>query len=418
MESNNNLAVVIGSGIGGLGAASALSNLFHNVLVLEKDQLPLTPGQRKGVPQGGHLHSLLMGGLRHLEYLYPGFREILLENGAVQLRASLDQKIFEYGQWLPQRDLGLEILAQSRALLEHLILQQTSALDNVKIEGQCRVKEIAVDSDGNVIGVQYIDKDGQSRELNSKVVVDCSGVGGFFARQLAQNFPGLDNTETISSNIVYTTFFLQKPKAWLHQKENVQIIPEPHHSAGGALLDVENDTWCVSLHGRNGLSPPVDLDAWKEFARSMLPDQAIWERIKDAEAIADPTTFKKPHSLWRRFDTAENIPSGYYPLGDTISSLNPIFGHGMTVALGHAISLQKAFQEHEDPQLAYLKSAAGWSRKAWQRVKAYDSLFTAEKTGSFDTDQVRKLALLRHKQFSGNSDLYRDAVKQGQMLFS
>jgi cation diffusion facilitator CzcD-associated flavoprotein CzcO len=55
-------AVVIGAGMGGLTAASALSAHFDHVTVLERDALPAQPEARAGTPQSRHPHVLLLSG--------------------------------------------------------------------------------------------------------------------------------------------------------------------------------------------------------------------------------------------------------------------------------------------------------------------------------------------------------------------
>jgi cation diffusion facilitator CzcD-associated flavoprotein CzcO len=55
-------AVVIGGGMGGLTAASALSAHFDHVTILERDALPAQPEARAGAPQSRHPHVLLLSG--------------------------------------------------------------------------------------------------------------------------------------------------------------------------------------------------------------------------------------------------------------------------------------------------------------------------------------------------------------------
>ena len=64
---------MIGAGVAGLAAARVLSRRYATVTVLDRDTLPYGPTPRRGVPQGEHPHILLVGGLRELGALFPGF---------------------------------------------------------------------------------------------------------------------------------------------------------------------------------------------------------------------------------------------------------------------------------------------------------------------------------------------------------
>jgi len=84
-------AVIVGGGMAGLCAAAAVHQAFDEVVVLEKDPISAETTFRKGVPQGAHLHSLLVGAQLMLEKLFPGLRAELIAAGAVELCAGLDQ---------------------------------------------------------------------------------------------------------------------------------------------------------------------------------------------------------------------------------------------------------------------------------------------------------------------------------------
>ncbi|MET9871173.1 monooxygenase, partial [Streptomyces sp. NPDC006386] len=51
--------VVLGAGIAGLFAARVLSGTFDRVTVVDRDTLPETDENRRGVPQGRHAHAIL-----------------------------------------------------------------------------------------------------------------------------------------------------------------------------------------------------------------------------------------------------------------------------------------------------------------------------------------------------------------------
>src|SRR5262245_51885158 len=83
-------AVVIGAGMAGLPAARALADYFEQVVVLERDTLPVDASHRTGTPQARHTHLLLGGGQRALGDLFPGFEHDLAGAGAVPFRVNLD----------------------------------------------------------------------------------------------------------------------------------------------------------------------------------------------------------------------------------------------------------------------------------------------------------------------------------------
>ena len=59
-------AVVVGASMAGLLAARVLAGTYRRVTVIERDPLPDSGSQRKGVPQGRHAHGLLPRGAQIL----------------------------------------------------------------------------------------------------------------------------------------------------------------------------------------------------------------------------------------------------------------------------------------------------------------------------------------------------------------
>jgi len=66
----------------GLSAAAVLAARFTSVVIVERDVLPESPSDRKGVPQGRHAHALLPAGLQRLEGWFPGLTHQLVAAGA------------------------------------------------------------------------------------------------------------------------------------------------------------------------------------------------------------------------------------------------------------------------------------------------------------------------------------------------
>src|SRR5262245_13910877 len=114
-------AVVIGGSLAGLMAARVLADHFDAVTVLERDHLDDRPALHQSIPQGHHVHGLLLGGQRVMASLYPGFLEQLDTLGAVRCRAGRDVAYYlpdgkAYsitGTVREARDLGFDITCHS-----------------------------------------------------------------------------------------------------------------------------------------------------------------------------------------------------------------------------------------------------------------------------------------------------------------
>jgi 2-polyprenyl-6-methoxyphenol hydroxylase-like FAD-dependent oxidoreductase len=170
-------AVVVGAGIGGLGAAGALADHFERVVVLERDTLPLDAAHRAGIPQSRHIHGLLAGGQRALAELFPGFEQDLACAGAVPLRVTLDVRIEMPGyDPFPQRDLGFVTYSMSRPLIELVVRRRVERRANITLRPRCRVRDLISSADRTaVIAVCFENADGERETLPADLAM---GIGG------------------------------------------------------------------------------------------------------------------------------------------------------------------------------------------------------------------------------------------------
>ncbi len=75
-------AVVLGAGIAGMLAARVLTDSHRRVTVVDRDDLD-REGQRRGAPQGRHVHGLTETGRLVMEGLFPGITQELREAGVL-----------------------------------------------------------------------------------------------------------------------------------------------------------------------------------------------------------------------------------------------------------------------------------------------------------------------------------------------
>lgn len=406
--------IVVGSGIGGLCAAAAVAHHVARVTLIEKDALPAIPTIRKSAPQAHHIHILLQAGLNMLNELFPDLTEELIANGAAQIEAGEGQQIYEFGSWSAKRPLGFQFLGLSRAFLEHSLIGRIKQMAQIEIKDHWRVRKTLMDN-GAVVGLRIQDAKGEEFDLQCDGVIDAAGGG---SPLLNQAVPDMDSivTDEQKIDIFYSTVFFKKAPQWRGTCENILVVPQSHTELGASLIDIENDYTCLSLHGGAACEAPKGLDDWF-FQVKNLPNDVIWQRIKNAELSSDIHIFRKPRALWRHFEKSpEKLARNYLPIGDVISQMNPIFGQGMTVVVGHAVSLKLALDQslaYEEFLQHYLDGAAAWSSRAWRKAAGYNAMLGMEDPRHRIFNQLAKQKFLRARD---DAELHRILVSQSQML--
>jgi 2-polyprenyl-6-methoxyphenol hydroxylase-like FAD-dependent oxidoreductase len=332
-------AVVIGAGIGGLAAASALAGYFNHVTVLERDELGYEPAVRPGVPQSRHLHGLLTGGLSALGELFPDFNRYLSEAGAVPSRiaSEIRMEIPGYDPF-PQRDFGWTGYTMSRPLLEHVMRQRLRKQTNVMLLDRCRVVEL-VAADGSVTEVRCGVVDSPVRSLRADLVVDASGQGSLTPALLkTMRLPKPEQTD-IGIDMGYASATFEVSEAPSDWKVTVTFPEKPSLGKTGYLFRIEGDRWMVLVGERHAPPPPDSFDGFLELTRQ-LRTSTIYDTLKNARPVGKVHRFSFPESSWRHYEQLAAFPRGLIPIGDAICRFNPIHGQGMSVALQQACVLK------------------------------------------------------------------------------
>lgn len=339
-------AVVIGAGVGGLSAAAALSTHFDEVMVVDRDMLPMEPGSRAGVPQDRHPHGILAGGLQALETLLPGYRDALADAGAVSVNLFRDFRFErpDIGS-MPQRDCGVTILSASRPLIEVVLRRKVMAISNIDFRSGCRALEIV--GSGARPAVRLQERAGVPTLTPADLVIDAGG-RGTLTLALLDELGWTKPAETIVGvDISYTSVVLpwapDEARNW--QMAFTDADP-PDLPCAAFLLPVEQGCCYLALAEHHAPSRPRN---WADLLGTLrrLRTTTIYDTVCNLCPIGDLRHFLLEESRWRHFESLPKLLPGVLPLADSLCRFNPIYGQGMSVAAREAKLLRDVLGQVE-----------------------------------------------------------------------
>lgn len=371
-------AVVIGGSMAGLLAARALADYYAHVTVLERDALPAEAEPRKGVPQGRHAHVLLASGYQRLEALFPGFTRGIVARGALVGDATGQARRIMSGYPHIRFTSGRPSLYASRPLIEATVRARVCALPNVRIVDQCDVLGLtATTGHERVTGVRLSRRAPGSAEtsLSADLVVDASGRGSRSPAWLEALGYARPQEERVRVNVHYASRLYHRRPEHADGALAVLITLVPPNRRLGVMLAVEGDAWLVTLVGYLGETPPTDPQGFEAFARA-LPAGELYDLIRSTEALSAPIPAAYPASMRRRYDWLSRFPAGYLVFGDALSSFNPTYGQGISVAALEAGALQTALARGErDLAPRFFSAAAALIDIPWRLAVGGDLRF-------------------------------------------
>lgn len=385
----------------GLCAARALADHFSRVTLIERDLLDDSIKARKGVPQGHHLHTLLISGGRVLERMLPGFREALIAHGAIADDIA-GARYCIAGVRLAAAQSELEVLRLSRPLLEGYLRERVRALPNVTLLDACDVIGVTVANDV-VRGVRLVRRQLKVEQwLPSDLVVDATGRGSKLPNWLRDFGFEIPHEDRVRVDLGYTSCTYRRRPGHAGGRTGVLIGPAAPNTRCGVGAAMEGDRWIVSLVGYLGDHAPNDVDGLTAFARG-LPQPDLYELLREAEPLTKPVPARFPFSQRRYYERMRRFPQGLLAIGDALCSFNPMYAQGMSVAALEAELLGRCLQSYRGDELrrTFFRGCSAIIETPWRLAVGGDLRFPAVQGPRPLAARLRNLYLKRLARAAG-----------------
>ncbi len=146
--------------------------------------------------------------------------------------------------------------------------------------------------------------------------------------------------------------------------------------------------------------PPRDFEGFMAFAKT-TPEPFFVDLVSQAEPVGEPSHYRFPKSVRRRFEQLDEFAERLLPIGDAICHYNPVYGQGMSAACRQAIALRQVLEEAvaigaglDCIWMAYFPEAYQETRAPWLFATMAD-FRDSRCTGDFPEEEKDALALIQ-----------------------
>ncbi|MGW4941995.1 FAD-dependent oxidoreductase [Actinoplanes sp. NPDC004185] len=359
--------VVLGGSITGLFAASALSEAYREVIIVDRDEIVGVREPRRGAPQARHINGLLARGARAMEELFPEITSQMITAGCPQTDLSGTVRWYFNGMPLKQVRAGLTNVGCRRPILEHHVRERVQALGNVTFYQRYDLTGLAFDAAGTrVVGAKVQRRDGGIEEvLEADLVVDATGRGSRTPVWLENKGFGRVAEEGSKIGLGYVTRHYKLRTDPFGKDHSIICVANPELPRGAIFTKTDSGLVELTTYGLLGDHPPTDPEGFNAFVKTLAAPE-IYEAIIEAEPIDDPVLFRFPTTLRRRYDKMTRMPQRLLVLGDAVCTPNPVFAQAQSLAALQALALRDELRAGRVPDaLEFTRTVGKIIDPAW-----------------------------------------------------
>jgi 2-polyprenyl-6-methoxyphenol hydroxylase-like FAD-dependent oxidoreductase len=383
--------VIVGAGMGGLGAALILGRQGRRVIVCERDPAPV-PGSademwsawpRPGTPQARLGHGFYPGFCQLLQERAPDVLQRLWDTGA----PPLDWTTRMPGDKRRPEDAELTGLMCRRPVVEGILRQAVEAEPTVELRAGCPVAGLlaassALDGIPRVIGVRT--KDYSAIAADSVVV---AGGSRLPIQRWLEEIGAPPPTE--EAEACGFQWYARHFRLHLRPGEDHTVMTQL--TTGGDLRWLKYAYWGMD-QGTFGVEFGVPI--WERALHALrqeqifmavarvMPEWPTWIDLEHCTPIQPVAAMGQEHNRLRQFTrTGYPLAVGLHVIGDTRCQTNSAYGWGAGLAFAEAVVLADVLAE--------------WPGDAVAQTQAFEARMGEEIAGRYRLSSVLDRACLR-----------------------